>query len=148
MAASDIFLGFIAILFPPLPVWIKTGICSVDSLINLLLLCLGYIPGLLHSWYIIAKFPDSSDYESLPQDIESGRVTYVYVQSSAQPRPQRSQQGGYGTTVPMAAPNVHQEQNGTWTESGTGEGSSGGAAVPPPSYAQAVKGDNKVQTSD
>jgi hypothetical protein len=55
----------------------------------------------------------------------------------------------YGTTAPMAAP-VHQDQNGTWGNAGTaapaGEGSSGGAV--PPSYADAVKGDNKVQTRD
>lgn len=55
-------------------------------------------------------------------------------------------QQSYGTTAPMAAP-VHQDQNGTWGNAGTAaEGSSGGAV--PPSYADAVKGDNKVQTRD
>lgn len=59
-------------------------------------------------------------------------------------------QNGYGATAPMAPP-VHQDQNGTWNNNGAppvngGEGSSGGAA--PPSYAQAVKGDHKVQTRD
>jgi len=144
MLASDIFLGLIAILFPPLAVWIKTGLCSVDSLINLLLCCLGYLPGLIHAWYIIAKYPDP--YEQLPLDPESGRVTYIYVQGSGDgSRPQRSQQAGYGTTKPMEAPAIRQEANGTWSN---GEGSNAGAAVPPPSYAQAVKGDHKVQTSD
>jgi uncharacterized membrane protein YqaE (UPF0057 family) len=50
MCTSDIFLGLIAIIFPPLPVWVKSGICSADSLINICLCVLGFIPGLLHAW--------------------------------------------------------------------------------------------------
>jgi hypothetical protein len=57
-----------------------------------------------------------------------------------------AQAAGYGTTAPMAPP-VHQDQNGTWTnDAGAGEGSSGGAV--PPTYAEAVKGDHKVQSRD
>lgn len=41
---TDIFLAFLAILFPPLPVWVKCGLCSVPSLINLVLCVLGFIP--------------------------------------------------------------------------------------------------------
>jgi len=150
MCSSDIFLGLIAILFPPLAVWVKTGLCSADSLINILLCCLGFIPGLLHAWYIIAKFPEpDTTYSSLPQDPEAGngsqRVTYVYVQAP-NGRQQRvpkatSSQQGYGTTAPMA-PSVHQQQNGTWG----GEGSTG--APVPPTYDEAVQGDHKVQSRD
>lgn len=39
MCGSDIFLGILAILFPPLAVWVKRGICSADSLINIALCC-------------------------------------------------------------------------------------------------------------
>ena len=65
----DFFLCILSILFPPIggmsqptrhqhqdldahqfTVWIKRGICSADSLINIALCCLGYIPGLLHAW--------------------------------------------------------------------------------------------------
>jgi len=155
MCSSDIFLGLIAIIFPPLAVWVKCGICSADSLINILLCLLGFIPGLLHAWYIIAKFPES-DYDELPQDAESGRVTYVIVHSSngSQHRVPKSSvrvagqssNVGYGTTAPMAPP-VHQDPNGTWNNTdAAGEGSSGGAV--PPTYAEAVKGDNKIQTRD
>uniref|UniRef100_A0A8H7K992 Stress response RCI peptide n=1 Tax=Bionectria ochroleuca TaxID=29856 RepID=A0A8H7K992_BIOOC len=71
MCSSDLFLCVLAILFPPLPVWVKRGICSADSIINILLLCLGFIPGLIHAWYIIAKFPDPEyDYDPVPQDAE------------------------------------------------------------------------------
>jgi uncharacterized membrane protein YqaE (UPF0057 family) len=37
MCGSDIFLGLVAIIFPPLAVWVKRGICSADSLINIAL---------------------------------------------------------------------------------------------------------------
>jgi uncharacterized membrane protein YgcG len=122
---------------------------------------LGFIPGLLHAWYIIAKYPEC-DYDALPQDAESGRVTYIIVQSEDGRRTRvpknsvRAANSGYGTTAPMA-PQVHQGQDGTWGsgEQGGGqqgggqqggEGSSGGAV--PPTYAEAVKGDHKVQTRD
>ncbi|KAJ4300081.1 hypothetical protein N0V88_002750 [Collariella sp. IMI 366227] len=42
MCSTDIFLGLMAVLFPPLAVWVKRGICSADSIINILLLILGY----------------------------------------------------------------------------------------------------------
>jgi len=108
---------------------------------------LAYLPGLLHAWYIIAKFPEN-DYDYLPQDAETGRVTYVIVQSPnggshRVPANTRNANQGYGTTATMAAP-VHQDQNGAWSNGQ--EGSSAGAV--PPSYEQAVKGDNKVQTHD
>ncbi|RDW69327.1 hypothetical protein BP6252_08347 [Coleophoma cylindrospora] len=160
MCSSDIFLGLIAILFPPLAVWVKRGICSADSIINILLCMLGFLPGLLHAWYIIAKYPDGSDgsYERVPYgDAEQGRVTYVIVQSGdgRQHRVPKSHlrsgvqgQNGYGTTAPMAPP-VHQDQNGTWNNdaapASNGESSSGAA---PPPYTEAVRGDHKVQTSD
>ncbi|KAK9430165.1 hypothetical protein V1505DRAFT_371914 [Lipomyces doorenjongii] len=67
--SADVILILLAILFPPLPVWIKRGICSADSLINIALCMLGFIPGLLHSWYIIARFPEEPFIEST--DLES-----------------------------------------------------------------------------
>jgi uncharacterized membrane protein YqaE (UPF0057 family) len=153
MCSSDLFLGLIAILFPPIAVWVKCGICSADSLINICLCMLGFIPGLLHAWYIIAKFPEN-DYDPISQDAESGSVTYVIVQgpNGGQQRvPKNSARAsnvGYGTTATMAPP-VHQDQNGTWNNNGSvAEASSGAAAAPPPTYAQAVKGDHKVQTRD
>jgi uncharacterized membrane protein YqaE (UPF0057 family) len=159
MCSSDIFLGFIAILFPPIAVWVKCGICSADSIINILLCTLGWLPGLLHAWYIIAKFPEPvcCDYQQLPQDAEGAYVRYTFVQGGTGPAG-RQQRGvvkhsanaplaGYGTTAPMAPP-VHQEENGTWSGgAGGGEGSSNGTGPAPPPYEQAI-GDHKVQTRD
>ncbi|KAM6478212.1 hypothetical protein HDV62DRAFT_371148 [Trichoderma sp. SZMC 28011] len=154
MCSADIFLGVLAILFPPLPVWVKCGICSADSLINILLCILGFIPGLLHAWYIIAKFPEPAyEYEAVPNEHGGGRVTYVYVQTPhgahcQQPKPQEEQgRMNYGTTSrpeQHPSPSSRPQQNGG---ANSGEGSSDPQGVPP-SYAEVVAGDHKVQTRD
>lgn len=153
MCSSDIFLGVLAVLFPPLPgklttsplraraatnsitVWVKRGICSADSLINILLCVLGFIPGLLHAWYIIAKFPDEYDYEyeGIPdRERQPRRVVYVVQgQPQGQPRP-HGQQQGYGTQQ-------HQD---------AGVGGSNQDQGVPPSYADVVAGDNKIQSRE
>ena len=97
MCGSDIFLGFIALLFPPLPgsysqpaspsysayqtnktaVWVKRGLCSADSLINIALCMLGVLPGLLHAWYIIITYPEPTYEQVAQEDSENGRVTYL-----------------------------------------------------------------------
>lgn len=142
------------------------GICTADSIINLALCCLGYIPGLLHAWYIILKNPepdyDALVYEPIPPgqggDIEGGRVRYYYV--SHEPI-QHPSQRGYGTVHPQPQqppqnqspapkqPYQHQQQQ-QQHEQGHGEGSGQGQGEsrPPPTYAEAVRGDNKVQTQD
>lgn len=134
-------------------VWVKCGICSADSVINILLCVLGFLPGLLHAWYIIAKFPepDYANYERVG-DSEHGRVTYVVVSQdengrrsqraprgqgqSQQPKPARQGNMSYGTSQ---GNNV-----GASSSSSAPQGSSDDQA-PPPSYAQVVMGDNKIQ---
>lgn len=56
----DCLLIIIAVFFPPLPVCIKKGLCSCDFLINICLCLLGWIPGMLHAWYIILNNPDQN----------------------------------------------------------------------------------------
>ncbi|KAK7205554.1 hypothetical protein BZA70DRAFT_267384 [Myxozyma melibiosi] len=73
--SADVFLVLLAILFPPLPVWIKRGICSADSLINIALCMLGFLPGLLHSWYIIARFPEEPFID--PRDLEAQEFSRI-----------------------------------------------------------------------
>lgn len=152
MCNADVFLGFLAILFPPLPVWIKRGICSADSLINILLSCLGWLPGLLHAWYVIAKFPDPyDDYEQVPHNNESGRVTYVFV--SQQPGSQQPPAAnGSGKNKSASRPQNYgatnnARNNGAGSSSAGAAGGSSGAHAPP-TYAEAVKGDNKIQTQE
>lgn len=91
-----------------LTVWIKRGVCTADSLINIGLFCLGYFPGLIHAWYIIFAYPDQ--YESLALDPENGgsgsahHVTYYYVQQG--PRSQRQHRQGH-CHVPQGPGQVH-----------------------------------------
>ncbi|OCK77709.1 hypothetical protein K432DRAFT_113033 [Lepidopterella palustris CBS 459.81] len=171
MCGTDCFLFLISILFPPIGVWVKRGLCSADSLINLALLCLGYLPGLLHSWYIIYKYPDPYDEYSAIADSEGGTVTYYYVQQGPAPRrgghgygtvnsePAAGQFPGQqsGTTNSFPQGNVKvQEQNSAPTPAapapapapvqGGGEASSGAVTEEnPPAYADVIQGDHKVQ---
>lgn len=157
MCSSDIFLGLLAILFPPIAVWIKCGICTADSIINILLCTLGYIPGLIHAWYIISLYPEPSDeYEVLdPEGAHRGeRVTYYYVNQDPAGQAVQTQGGGlpsqgYGTVGGGAGPLYqHQTQPQYQTrppvpqQQTAPQSSTDGI---PPSYEQAIQGDNKVQ---
>ncbi|KAI2606874.1 uncharacterized protein GGS25DRAFT_493591 [Hypoxylon fragiforme] len=145
MCSADLFLGLLAILFPPLAVWVKTGLCSADSIINLLLCVLGYIPGLLHAWYIIAKFPETYEYDPVSTDADErgargGSVRYVFVEPQPHPQPQvhphhYPQQPNYGTAAAAGS-------------SSAGPATEGEEGRAPPTYAEAVKGDHKIQTHD
>ncbi|GMG45306.1 unnamed protein product [Aspergillus oryzae var. brunneus] len=150
MCGSDIFLAILAIFFPPV-----SGICTADSIINLALCCLGYVPGLLHAWYIILKYPeqdpDDPYYEPVPgnahrRDVENGHVTYYYVSHQ---QIQHPSQRGYGTVAPTTAtpPLQQQSQSTPKPQNEPAAGSSGdqtqGDSRPPPTYAEAVKGDHK-----
>lgn len=50
----DVVRIICAVFFPPLGVFLQTGL-STDLLINILLTLLGYIPGIIHAVWIIAK---------------------------------------------------------------------------------------------
>ncbi|KAF4583159.1 Plasma membrane proteolipid 3 [Ophiocordyceps camponoti-floridani] len=146
MCSSDVFLGLLAILFPPLAVWVKRGICSADSLINILLCVLGFIPGLLHAWYIIAKFPDH-EWEGPAHEHEAGRVAYVYVQPSdscRQPRPH----GGMDYGTQGSSRTQRQAEERGVVAAGSGSNHAGNSRGVPPSYAEVVAGDHKVQTNE
>ncbi|OCL07690.1 hypothetical protein AOQ84DRAFT_398330 [Glonium stellatum] len=136
MCGTDCFLCLLSILFPPIGVWVKRGICGADSLINIALCCLGFLPGLLHAWYIILKYPDPYDYDPIGSDREGGpggaTVTYYYVQQgggAGSRRQQQQQHHGYGTVSSQPA-----------------AGHEGREEPPPPTYADVIKGDHKVQT--
>ncbi|KAI1749925.1 hypothetical protein F4782DRAFT_511363 [Xylaria castorea] len=160
MCGPDLFLGVIAILFPPLAVWVKCGLCSADSVINILLCFLGYVPGLFHAWYIIAKFPDEADdYERVPQqDYERGqggsRMHYVFVQAEGpqphpQPHSQPSQQPkhapvNYGTAANAGSSSSNPPDHNN--EAGGSSDDNNDRA--PPTYAEAVKGDHKIQSDE
>ncbi|XBW37474.1 hypothetical protein QEN19_003056 [Hanseniaspora menglaensis] len=50
---GTIFLLILAVLFPPIPVIYLEGLYSKDFILNVLLLMLGYVPGVIHAIYLI-----------------------------------------------------------------------------------------------
>jgi hypothetical protein len=63
------------------PVWIKRGICSADSFINIALCCLGWLPGLLHAWVSSTSHDPSHSLNSL----NSSRHPPLHPHISASP---------------------------------------------------------------
>ena len=104
---------------------------------------LGFLPGLLHAWYIITVTPDPA-YSEL-SDAEGGRVTYYYIpqdQTTPQHHQPRTEQAGYGTVDPSRTPQYGPSNQGP----ATGSADVGAGEETPPTYQQAV-GDRKVQGS-
>lgn len=172
MCGTDCFLCLLSILFPPIGVWVKRGICSADSFINLALCCLGFLPGLLHAWYIILKYPDPYDYEPVG-DRENATVTYYYVQQG--PAPPRRPHHGYGTVSSQPAggqfpgqqsgtvnsfaqmpkpqgqapPSQQQQQQPQQPPQQPPQQAAGPSEAredAPPTYADVIKGNHKVQS--
>lgn len=140
-------------------VWIKRGICTADSVINIALCCLGYIPGLLHAWYIILKYPDpdSEDegYEPLTgssrhRDEEGGRVTYYFVshQPVPGPRPDKRNYGAFSAAQPTPPQVPSATRPSAQPEASSSSNQPSSDSAPPPTYSEAVRGDNKIQTQD
>ncbi|OBA20458.1 UPF0057-domain-containing protein [Metschnikowia bicuspidata var. bicuspidata NRRL YB-4993] len=133
---SDILLVVVSVLFPPLPVWIRRGLCSMDSLVNVLLCVLGYFPGLVHSWYIIAKYP--------PYSRRSGPKVYHFHQTSADLEGQRHHHHHHhhhcspaNSTVSLQPLASFSPTYGSTNDSSAQEGSSsGGPAGAPPAYSE------------
>ncbi|AXA52142.1 small plasma membrane protein [Malassezia restricta] len=55
ITGSDTIKLIAAIFVPPLGVFLERG-CHSDFWINVLLTCLGYIPGIIHASFVIAKY--------------------------------------------------------------------------------------------
>ncbi|KAF8630998.1 hypothetical protein AX15_002689 [Amanita polypyramis BW_CC] len=53
-SSGNVLLYILALFIPPLAVFLKNGIGS-DFWINILLWILGWIPGVIHAWWIVAK---------------------------------------------------------------------------------------------
>lgn len=51
-SVTDSFLAIVAIFFPPVPVFVKTG-CSASLVMNFALCLMGIVPGIIHAWYVI-----------------------------------------------------------------------------------------------
>ena len=108
---------------------------------------LGYVPGLLHAWYIISLNPEQDhDYEPVGDaENQNQRVTYYYIRHE-QPSGGRNY-GTQGGQQQQPKPTLPVPEN-----SRLAQGSSSSAPVDqagaPPSYSDVVSGDNKVQSQD
>ncbi|KAI5205268.1 hypothetical protein E4T38_04338 [Aureobasidium subglaciale] len=74
-------LSLLAIILPPLPVAKRTGI-DHHFVINIVLTICGWIPGVLHAWYIILRFPDGKRAAKMREDPEG----YVAVHHPRHPK--------------------------------------------------------------
>jgi uncharacterized membrane protein YqaE (UPF0057 family) len=129
MHTSDILLGLLAVFCPPLVVWMKSGLCNADFLLNLVLCCLAYLPGLVHAWYIIAE---RSTCEA-PVDAERGMLGPSSVRkhrSYGTAGPARSGRAGSGASAVQAQAQTQPRTNGREQYD-----------EPPPSYANVVAGE-------
>ena len=122
---------------------------------------LGGIPGLIHAWYIILKYPDAHDdnyrytYPGDRRDSERGVFTYYFVGPSPSSQDGRSAQNqqhhdhqqyfqpqSYGSTA-----SNNPGQSFPANDDAAGPTDAGNDGVPP-TYDQAIKGDHKVQSRD
>lgn len=160
---SDLLLAVLAIFLPPFPVLVKRGF-SLDLVLNIVLMCLGGFPGIVHSWYIIVKYKDDGipvvsdmlpfsgsgtssggnhEYQQISDNnntfeqgasLENGQSSYNLQQGHVQ----SEQESG----VYQEGPSSHDQQQ----QSGT---SVAGTSSHPPPYDPSgrpeVPGDNKIQ---
>ncbi|KAK5779956.1 hypothetical protein RI543_002495 [Arxiozyma heterogenica] len=93
---SDCILYIVAVIFPPIAVLLRSGFCSSDLLLNILLTMLGFFPGLVHAFYYI----------TITSPLRR-QTEYVYViqQGIADiERNDRNNSRGYGSYEIMQAP--------------------------------------------
>ncbi|GAA5852305.1 hypothetical protein JCM8547_006730 [Rhodosporidiobolus lusitaniae] len=60
MTDAELFTTCLILLcffFPPLPIFLERG-CGLDLLLNFLLTCLGFLPGLLHALWVIVRYEE------------------------------------------------------------------------------------------
>lgn len=55
---ADILLLILAVFLPPLVAFLKRG-CGSQLLLNILLDFLGWVPGVIHAWYLVIATPES-----------------------------------------------------------------------------------------
>lgn len=91
---SDFILYLVAIIFPPVAVVLRSGVCSSDFLLNILLTLFGFLPGMIHAFYYITIT------SPLRRD---GEFHYYYEQGWSDGQ-------RYGS--PSASSTIHQQPSG------------------------------------
>lgn len=141
MSVGDVILLVMAAILPPLPVAIKRGVCSGAFFLNLLLSILAFIPGMIHAWYIILKYPEhvhtaacqTGQQRDLERNATTGTFPGQVYRPVAAPRVQGGNMDGvYGdqsTTTHKA-----QQQHHLLDAGGRNYGAAGDAKAQPPAY--------------
>lgn len=94
--ASDVLLILVAIVFPPGPVAWIAGICSLDTLIAVILTLIGLFPGHIWAFYTIYKYIRARETYGLQGFVYVGQGRYEPVLPtpvSSQPTQAPAQQG-------------------------------------------------------
>ncbi|KAJ1920974.1 hypothetical protein H4219_001027 [Mycoemilia scoparia] len=100
MCCGDFCLIILSFIFPPLSALFKRG-CGSDFVINCLLTILGYVPGLIHAWYLICKYP-KEEYQILVDDsCHGGSHSHIVIVTSGLPPHQQPQPQQYYQPPPQ-----------------------------------------------
>lgn len=133
---SDLILYIFALLFPPVAVLFRSGCCSSDFLLNILLTLLGFLPGLIHAWYYISiTSPMRKDtehryyYQQGWTDSQRHNRPPHHHSNSAVVRDQPA------ATTPLLVHSSHNSHNSNTVSSGKQGGTPCG---PPPPYTETV----------
>ncbi|KAK3703450.1 plasma membrane proteolipid Pmp3 [Vermiconidia calcicola] len=92
---GGLLLAILALFLPPLTVVLRRGV-GADLLINILLTCLAWLPGVLHAWYIIVKTPNHRERHRVEK-----RVVETRPRSRSRSTTGKRSHDGY-TPPPMA----------------------------------------------
>lgn len=104
---SDLVLYVIAVFLPPVAVLFRSGLCSSDLLLNILLTMLGVIPGMIHAFYYISVTSPMRRDEECAFYYQQGWTDSERQASRSNRRshnPQLPSSEGYGS---IQAPPVH-----------------------------------------
>jgi uncharacterized membrane protein YqaE (UPF0057 family) len=128
----DVALLFLAIFLPPLAVWMKRG-RGTDLWINIALTILGWLPGIIHAFYIIIAHPDEFYFGTRRKRRHQRAMTYqpvytypvcppntapVYQTMGVQQQPVVASSGWTGQSVKAVNPGAYITR--TYTESPLG----------------------------
>lgn len=146
MSFGDVILLVMAVILPPLPVAIKSGVCSGAFFLNILLFILAYIPGVIHAWYIILKHPENQQHivhrhliVAGQHDLERNPVSGTYPGQVYQQQPNITagpSQGAGGGNMDGVYGNLpgHQGKASKTGNYGTIDPTSAQNLPPPPAY--------------
>ncbi|AGO11237.1 AaceriACL024Wp [[Ashbya] aceris (nom. inval.)] len=97
---SDLILYVLGFLIPPVAVLLRSGFFSLDLLLNIVLTCIGVLPGIVHAFYYVHITSPLRRYDRYPYEGTVDWYTNVHrqrLQSQQEGRALRQEGwGGHG----------------------------------------------------